>query len=379
MASLAVVEHRNQEATVYVGNLDPACTEDLLTELFVQVGRVQSVYMPKGLSGAHNGYGFVEFMDTIDAEYAICIMNMIKLFGRPIRVSKSSLQDQPVKDIGAKLFVGNLDPNDVDEQLIYDTFSAFGTLTKPVVLAKDEATQQSKGYAFVSYDNFQSSDTAIECMNGQYLGSRQITVLYALKKDADGKTTNERHGSRAERMLAEAQSRTQGRNSGVLFAPNTRFAETAMLNTATTPLPPPPPPLPQLQVGAIPPPPPPPPPVNFPQPGAIPPPPPPLPPAPQHVALGAMPPPPPPPPLLSAPQYIGAMPLPPPPPPQLAQVTIPPPPPPLSILSAHQSMIPPPPPIPAGFVPPPPPPPMNVHYPSTTDSFPPPPPPPPSY
>lgn len=259
MASLAVVEHRNQEATVYVGNLDASCTEDLLTELFVQVGRVQSVYMPKGLLGAHNGYGFVEFFDVVDAEYAITILNMLKLFGRPIRVSKSALQDQQVKDIGAKLFVGNLDPNDVDEQLLYDTFSAFGTLTRPVVLAKDEATQQSKGYAFVSYDNFQSSDTAIECMNGQFLGNRQINVNYAWKKDADGKTTNERHGSRTERMLAEAQqSSSNGRNSssgGTFFPPNTRFA------SSTTPVlgfgmpPPPPPPPPPPLVGTLPPPP----------------------------------------------------------------------------------------------------------------------------
>jgi RNA recognition motif-containing protein len=174
-----VVEHRNQDATVYVGNLDASCTEDLLTELFVQVGRVRSVYMPKDkLSGTHNGYGFVEFLDVMDADYAITILNMIKLFGRPIRVSKSALTDQPagVKEIGAKLFVGNLDPNEVDEQILYDAFSAFGTLTRPCVIARDEATNQSKGYAFVSYDNFQSSDTAIEIMNNQFLGNRQIVV-----------------------------------------------------------------------------------------------------------------------------------------------------------------------------------------------------------
>lgn len=180
MASLAVVEHRNQDATVYVGNLDSSCTEDLLTELFVQVGRVQSVYMPKDkLSGTHNGYGFVEFLDVMDADYAIQVLNMIKLFGRPIRVSKSALNDQQTsgnKEIGAKLFLGNLDPTEVDEQLLYDTFSAFGKFTRPCVIARDEATNQSKGYAFVSYDNFQSSDTAIEIMNNQYLGNRQIVV-----------------------------------------------------------------------------------------------------------------------------------------------------------------------------------------------------------
>ena len=48
MASLlSNIEHRNQEATVYVGNLDAACTEELLMELFTQVGPVVNVHMPK--------------------------------------------------------------------------------------------------------------------------------------------------------------------------------------------------------------------------------------------------------------------------------------------------------------------------------------------
>jgi RNA recognition motif-containing protein len=45
MASLAQVDHRNQDATVYVGNLETLCTESSVLELFVQVGRVKSVYM----------------------------------------------------------------------------------------------------------------------------------------------------------------------------------------------------------------------------------------------------------------------------------------------------------------------------------------------
>ncbi len=51
----------------------------------------------------------------------------------------------------------------------------------------------SKGFGFVSYDSFQSADIAIECMNGQYLCNRQISVQYAFKKDTKG----ERHGSHA--------------------------------------------------------------------------------------------------------------------------------------------------------------------------------------
>lgn len=65
-------------------------------------------------------------MSEADAEYAVKIMNQIKLYGKPIRVNKASYDKKQV-DVGANLFVGNLDPN-VDEQTLYDTFSTFGTL-----------------------------------------------------------------------------------------------------------------------------------------------------------------------------------------------------------------------------------------------------------
>ena len=47
---------------------------------------------------------------------AIKILNMIKLFGKAIRVNKAS-QDKDTLDVGANLFIGNLDP-DVDEKVM---------------------------------------------------------------------------------------------------------------------------------------------------------------------------------------------------------------------------------------------------------------------
>ena len=38
--------------------------------------------------------------------------------------------DRKNLDIGANLFVGNLDP-EVDEKLLYDTFTAFGVIVQP--------------------------------------------------------------------------------------------------------------------------------------------------------------------------------------------------------------------------------------------------------
>lgn len=125
---------------------------------------------------------------------------MIKLYGKPIRVNKAT-SDKKNLEVGASLFIGNLDP-DVDEKLLYDTFSAFGVIVQTPKVARDPDTGNSKGYGFVAYDNFDSSDAAIEAMNGQYLMNKSITVSYAYKKDGKG----ERHGSAAERLLA-AQSR----------------------------------------------------------------------------------------------------------------------------------------------------------------------------
>lgn len=103
--------------------------------------------------------------------------------------------DRKNLDVGATLFIGNLDP-DVDEKLLYDTFSAFGVIVQTPKIARDPETGNLKGFGFVSFDNFDSSDAAIDAMNNQYLMNKQITVSYALKKDGKG----ERHGSAAERQ-----------------------------------------------------------------------------------------------------------------------------------------------------------------------------------
>nr|CAG8488018.1 3352_t:CDS:2 [Entrophospora candida] len=174
-------EERNQEATVYIGNLDERCTEALIWELMLQAGPVVNVHLPKDrVTQTHQNYGFCEYMSEDDADYAIKIMNQIKLYGKPIRVNKAT-SDKKNLDVGASLFIGNLDP-DVDEKMLYDTFSSF-----------DPDTGNSKGYGFISYDNFDSSDAAIDAMNGQYLMNKPITVSYAFKKDGKG----ERHGSAA--------------------------------------------------------------------------------------------------------------------------------------------------------------------------------------
>lgn len=315
---------RNADATVFVGNVDEDVSESLVWELFTQAGPVVSVYMPKDrVTGAHQGYGFVELASEEDAAYAIKILNMIRLNGKPLRVNRSaggapgSNNPNAAADVGANLFIGNLDP-DVDEKLLYDTFAAFGVIIDSPKVMRDPETGVSKGFAFVSYDCFEASDAAIEAMNGQFLANRSIVVQYAFRKDARG----ERHGTPAERLLA---AQFKAREAGA--RPHTRFsagpATKAAAAAAAAPQVPPPPPPQMPQYGMMMPPPPP------PQMMMMMPPPP-----PQGWQVGQMPPPPPlpqgwqggPPPPLPQGWQGGRM-MPPPPPPQWRGPPPPPPPP----------------------------------------------------
>lgn len=209
----------DKEATCYVGNLDEKVTDALVYELCLQLGRIVSVHLPRDrVTQTHQGYGFVEYKDEESADYAARILNGTKLYGKPIRMNKASQDRNKTVDVGANLFIGNLHEN-VDEQALFETFKQFGDLvglpkvfrnstcpTKKfegnlpeIQIARDSVTGKSKGYGFVNYVDFESSDAAVEAMNGQYLWDRSITVQYAYKKDGQGA----RHGDEAERALAK--------------------------------------------------------------------------------------------------------------------------------------------------------------------------------
>eukprot|EP00520_Triparma_pacifica_P019065 CAMPEP_0118647092 /NCGR_PEP_ID=MMETSP0785-20121206/8421_1 /TAXON_ID=91992 /ORGANISM="Bolidomonas pacifica, Strain CCMP 1866" /LENGTH=317 /DNA_ID=CAMNT_0006539161 /DNA_START=115 /DNA_END=1065 /DNA_ORIENTATION=- len=228
--------HRNQQATLYCGNLTAAATPEMITELMTQAGQVKSVHMPRDkISGQYSGYAFVEFNTEEECDYAIKILNLIPLHSKPLRVNKSQLAGTlSDKDgVGANLFIGNLDP-EVDEKLLFDTFSAFGTLHRTPHIARDDATNEPRGFGFVSFTTFQASDIAIEVMNGQYLCNRAISVEYSYKKDGEG---GERHGGAAERMMAETAQ------SGSAQAPGMPPALPPAMGGSMMPPPPLPPPM----------------------------------------------------------------------------------------------------------------------------------------
>ena len=113
----------------------------------------------------------MEFLAEEDADYAIKIMNMIKLYGKPVRVNKASAHQKNL-DVGANIFIGNLDP-EVDEKLLYDTFSAFGVILTTPKIQRDPETGNSKVQAFVCRISAEFDQIVILC-DDQFLISLLI-------------------------------------------------------------------------------------------------------------------------------------------------------------------------------------------------------------
>ncbi|KAA0158856.1 hypothetical protein FNF31_05149 [Cafeteria roenbergensis] len=207
MATQHVVSQRNQDATCFVGSLADEVDEELLWELFTQVGAVVDVSMPKdSVTGEHRGFAFVEMRSALDAEYACRTLGMLRLCGKPIRVDRSSSSKEQA-GVGAKLYVGGLSP-EVDEKLLHDTFAAFGMVSGQPRVQHDAETGAAKGFGFVEFDSFEAADRAIEAMNGQYLAGRPLTIQYAFKRDEPGV----RHGTHAERVMAAARNESKDRD-----------------------------------------------------------------------------------------------------------------------------------------------------------------------
>jgi len=80
------------------------------------------------------------------------------------------------------IFVGNL-PYDMEESAIEEAFSAYGQISN-VKLLKDYDSGRSRGIAFVTMEDQQEAEAAIEGMDGVELGGRPLRVNEARERSS---------------------------------------------------------------------------------------------------------------------------------------------------------------------------------------------------
>jgi RNA recognition motif-containing protein len=84
-----------------------------------------------------------------------------------------------------KLYVGNL-PFSATEETLGEFFTQSGVNPSAVNLIRDRFTGQSRGFAFVEINNDEEADRAVNSLNGQNFGGRNLVVNEARPQEQRG-------------------------------------------------------------------------------------------------------------------------------------------------------------------------------------------------
>ncbi|KAL9441988.1 hypothetical protein AB3S75_020484 [Citrus x aurantiifolia] len=191
--------------SVYVGNIHPQVTNALLQEVFSSTGPLEGC---KLIKKDKSSYGFVDYFDRRSAALAIVTLNGRQIFGQPIKVNWAYASSQREDTSGHfNVFVGDLSP-EVTDATLFACFSVFPTCSDARVMW-DQKTGRSRGFGFVSFRNQEDAQSAINDLNGKWLGNRQIRCNWAAK----GATSGDEKQSSDSKSVVELTNGTS-----VLFA-----------------------------------------------------------------------------------------------------------------------------------------------------------------
>eukprot|EP00866_Antonospora_locustae_P000652 jgi/Antlo1/652/345 len=173
MGKAALVTKKDiRRRQLYIKNIDTRVSKQILYELLVQTSPILHLHYPYDtVSKQHRSYCIAEYPTEDDADYAYKVLDMVKLYKKPLRFFKVHDDDE------IKLYVHNLGA-DVDEKMLCDVFEKCGRCNVRVAYDDDG---RSKKYAFVIFYKDEDADKAIGLNKQVELCGRKIEVKYALK------------------------------------------------------------------------------------------------------------------------------------------------------------------------------------------------------
>ncbi|XP_052706178.1 nucleolysin TIAR-like isoform X5 [Crassostrea angulata] len=201
---------------IFVGDLSPDIETSQLKEAFKVFGEISDCKIirdPQTLKS--KGYGFVSYVNKVDAETAISNMNGQWLGSRPIRTNwatrkppapipkESQIKQLSYEEVyslssstNCTVYCGGIGPG-VTEEAIKSAFNTYGTIQEIRVF-------KEKGYAFIRFSNKESATKAICGVNGTVIGENMVKCSW-------GKESNDpnQSGGGAGSPSQMSQSATQ--------------------------------------------------------------------------------------------------------------------------------------------------------------------------
>ena len=145
----------DERHTLYVGRVHPKVTEEILFELFLQVGPLLKVVLPKKERGetAHKGFAFVEFKHQVSLDYAIAVLSGESLYGQQLIIKHKNkpkesedVNNASVNDSASNNQVNN---NDKSQQ----GFMSFDSVAKMIEMQRNSSNQSFNQQSFNQYSN----------------------------------------------------------------------------------------------------------------------------------------------------------------------------------------------------------------------------------
>ncbi|KAK3589719.1 hypothetical protein CHS0354_021041 [Potamilus streckersoni] len=185
---------------VFVGDLSPDIETHLLRDAFKVFGEISDCKIirdPQTLKS--KGYGFVSFVNKVDAENAMNNMNGQWLGSRPIRTNWATRKPpapptrENIKQLSydevynqasptnCTVYCGGLSSG-LAEELMRKIFGSYGNI-KEVRVFKD------KGYAFIRFDSKESAANAIVGVNGTTVNDQTVKCSWGKESNDPSQTS----------------------------------------------------------------------------------------------------------------------------------------------------------------------------------------------
>jgi len=169
---------------IFIKNLDKSIDNKALYDTFSAFGNILSCKVVCDENGS-KGYGFVHFETQEAAERAIEKMNGMLLNDRKVFVGRFKSRKEREAELGARakeftnVYIKNFG-EDMDDEKLREVFSKYGNSMSIHVMTDD--TGKSRGFGFVSFENHEDAQKAVDEMNGKELNGKLIYVGRAQKK-----------------------------------------------------------------------------------------------------------------------------------------------------------------------------------------------------
>jgi len=197
---------RSGVGNVFIKNLDKSIDNKAMYDTFSAFGNILSCKVAQDGDGTSKGYGFVHFETEEAAMNAIQKVNGMLLNEKKVFVGRFVPRKEREKELGEKakkftnVYIKNFG-DDLSDDKLKEMFNKFGKVTSYRVVRDDKAkldasgdamseasevlgddSGKAKGFGFVSFEDSESAEKAVDELNGQEIGGKTLYVGRAQKK-----------------------------------------------------------------------------------------------------------------------------------------------------------------------------------------------------